>query len=396
MNKKKLSIAAAVVLALGLLVWAAWPEAQRVETARLTQGDFVRELVEDAQTRVRERFAVTAPLTGQLVRPTLKAGDAVSAGQVVAEIWPAVPGLLDARSQSEQRERIGAMEASLARAQANQARARAAEQQAQADLQRTESLARQGFVSPTQQESARLTLQQRRQELAMASEELDSVLHDLRRLRIGLSQPNASGAGPSSPSGRVTAPVTGRVLKLYRDSEGPIAAGAPIMDLGDPAKQEVVTELLTEDAASLPTQAQALLDHWGGEGSRRARLARIESGAFTKVSALGVEEQRVRAVFDWLDSPPPGLGDGFKMEIRIAVQQAQGVPLAPVSAVFPHGQGHAVFVIDGGRARLHPVELLGRNGLQAWLRTDLASGSVLVSYPPTRLRDGDRVKAIQP
>jgi HlyD family secretion protein len=393
MNKKKLALLAAGLLTLGLLVWAAWPEAQRVETARLTQGDFVRELVEDAQTRVRERFAVTAPLAGQLVRPTLKAGDAVSAGQVVAEIWPAAPGLLDSRSQSEQRERIGAMEASLARAQANQARARAAEQQAQADLQRTESLARQGFVSPTQQESSRLTLQQRRQELTMASEELDTALHDLRRLRIGLSQPNASGVGPL---GRVTAPVTGRVLKLHRDSEGPIAAGAPIMDLGDPAQQEIVTELLTEDAASLPTQAQALLDHWGGEGSRRARLARIESGAFTKVSALGVEEQRVRAVFEWQEAPPPGLGDGFKMEIRIAVQQAQGVPLAPVSAVFPHGQGHAVFAVESGRARLHAVELLGRNGMQAWLRTDLPPGLALIAYPPTRLRDGDRVKPIQP
>ena len=393
MNKKNTAYAAAGLLALGLLTWAAWPEAQKVETARLVQGDFVRELVEDAQTRVRERYTVAAPLAGQLLRPTLKAGDLVSAGQVVAEIWPAAPGLLDARSQSEQRERIGAMEATLARAQANQARARAAEQQAQTDLQRSESLATQGFVSPTQQETARLSLQQRRQELAMASEELDSAAHDLRRLRIGLSQPGASGTGPST---RVTAPVSGRVLKLHRDSEGPIAAGAPLADLGDPSQQEIVTELLTEDAASLPPQASALIDHWGGEGSRRAQLSRIEAGAFTKVSALGVEEQRVRAVFAWQDTPPPGLGDGFKMEIRIAVQRAQGVPMAPVSAVFPQNQGHAVFVVDDGRARLHPVELLGRNGQQAWLRTSLAPGAVLVAYPPTTLRAGDRVKAARP
>lgn len=393
MNKKKIAYAAAGALALGLLAWAAWPEAQKVETGRLSQGDFVRELVEDAQTRVRERFAVTAPVAGQLVRPTLQAGDAVAAGQVVAEIWPAAPGLLDARSQSEQRERVGAMEATLSRAQANQARARAAEQQAQADLKRSESLAAQGFVSPTQQETARLTLQQRRQELTMASEELDSAAHDLRRLRIGLSQPASSGAGPLA---QVRSPVTGRVLKLHRDSEGPVAAGAPLMDLGDPTKQEIVTELLTEDATNLPAQAQATLDHWGGEGRRNARLARIEAGAFTKVSALGVEEQRVRAVFAWQDAPPPGLGDGFKMEIRIAVQHAQGVPLAPVSAVFPHGQSHAVFVLDGGRARLHAVELLGRNGQQAWLRTALPAGTVLVAYPPSKLREGDRIKPITP
>jgi len=152
MNKKTIGMAAAGLLALGLLTWAAWPQALKVETARLAQGDFVRELVEDAHTRVRERYTVAAPLAGQLVRPTLKAGDAVNAGQTVAEIWPAASGLLDARSQGEQRERVGAMEASLARAQANQARARAAEQQAQADLRRAQSLASQGFVAPTQQE----------------------------------------------------------------------------------------------------------------------------------------------------------------------------------------------------------------------------------------------------
>ena len=393
MNKKTMGIAAAGLLMLGLLAWAAWPQALKVETARLSRGDFVRELVEDAHTRVRERYTVAAPVAGQLVRPGLKAGDAVSAGQTVAEIWPAAAGLLDARSQGEQRERVGAMEASLARAQANQARARAAEQQAQADLRRAQSLASQGFVAPTQQENAQLALQQRRQELAMAEQELDSATHDLRRLRIGLSQPGTSGAGGLW---RVTAPVTGRVLKLHRDSEGPIAAGAPILDLGDPGQLEVVTDLLTEDATALPAQAQATLTHWGGEARLRARLLRVEPGAFTKVSALGVEEQRVKAVFEWQDAPPTGLGDGYKMEIRIVVQQAPGVPLAPVSAVFPHGQGHAVFTMDGGRARLHPVTLLGRNGQQAWLRTELPQDTVLVAYPPATLREGDRVKPLKP
>ncbi|MFM7025676.1 MAG: efflux transporter periplasmic adaptor subunit, partial [Limnohabitans sp.] len=157
MNKKRLAISAAALLSLGLLMWAAWPEAQQVETVRLVRGDFVRELVEDAQTRVRERYTVSAPLAGQLVRPVAKAGDAVTAGQVVAEIWPAASGLLDVRSQGEQRERVAAMEDSAERARANRARAQAAEQQARADLQRSQTLARQGFVSSTQQETAQLT-----------------------------------------------------------------------------------------------------------------------------------------------------------------------------------------------------------------------------------------------
>ena len=393
MSKQKIAIAAATLLVLALLVWAAWPQPLSVETARLAQGDFVRELVEDAQTRVRERYTVAAPLAGQLVRPTLRAGDAVSAGQTVAAIWPAASTLQDARSQAEQRERVDAMQASLARAQANEARARAAELQAQADLERTESLARQGFVSSAQQDSAQLLWQQRRQERLMAGQELASAEHDLRRLRIGLSPPARRDTGFLW---RVTAPVSARVLKLHRDSEGPVAAGAPILDLGDPGQLEVVAELLTEDAASLPAQAQATLTHWGGDGLLRARLARVEPGGFTKVSALGVQEQRVNAVFDWQGSPPAGLGDGYKMEIRIVVQQAQGVPLAPVSAVFPHGQGHAVFTIDSGRARLHPVTLLGRNGQQAWVRTDLPEGALLVAYPPPTLREGDRIRPQRP
>lgn len=393
MNNRKLAMAAAGLLSLGLLVWAAWPEAQPVETVRLVRGDFVRELVEDAQTRVRERYTVSAPLAGQLLRPAVKAGDAVAAAQVVAEIWPATSGLLDARSQAEQRERVAAMEDSAERARANRARAQAAEQQARADLQRTQTLARQGFVSSTQQETAQLTLQQRQQELAMAEQDLKTANHDLQRLRIGLVQPSGKGAGPVW---RITAPVTGRVLKLHRDSEGPIAAGAPILDIGDPAQQEIVTELLTEDAAGLPAQAQATLSHWGGEGQLRARLVRVESGAFTKVSALGVQEQRVRAVFEWQEAPPSTLGDGFKLEIHIAVQQARDVLLAPVSAVFPQDQGHAVFVVDGSRVRLHKVQLMARNGQQAWLQTDLEPGTVLVAYPAASLREGDRIQVIKP
>ena len=389
MNKKTLGIVAASLLAVGLLVWAAWPEPTAVETVRLARGDYVRELVEDARTQVRERYTVTAPLAGQLLRPTLKAGDALTAGQVVAEIRPANPALLDPRSQAEQSERVAAMEATLYRAQANLARARAVEQQAQADLRRIESLAQQGFVSPNQQESAQLTLQQRRQERAMAGQDVDMASHDLQRLRIGLSQPRATAGEVWA----VRAPVSARVLKLHQASEGPIATGAPLLDLGDPRQLEIVTDLLTEDAASLPALARATLGQWGGKAGRlSARLSRIEPGAFTKPSALGVEEQRTHVVFEGLEALPAALGDGYRMEIRIVVEQATGVLLAPVSAVFPHSTGHAVFVIEDRRVRRQTVEVLSRNGQQAWLRTELPEGTVLVAYPPVTLRDGDRVK----
>ena len=393
MNRPRWALVAAGLLALGLLLWAAWPEPLAVETAPLVRGDFVREIVEDAQTRVRERYTVAAPLAGQLQRPRLQAGDAVRADQTVAEIWPASATLLDSRSQGEQAERVAAMQATLARAQANLARAHSAQEQARADWQRSQALAAQGFVAATQQEAARLAWQQRQQELAMAEQELASAAHDLQRLRIGLQGPLRVPAGTPWP---VRTPVAGQVLKLHRDSEGPVAAGAPLLDLADPGQTEVVVELLTADAASLPAQASAHLTHWGGEASLSARLRRIEPGAYTKVSALGVQEQRVKAIFDWAGPPPPALGDGYQLEIHIVAQQAPGVLLAPVSAVFPQGTGHAVFVVEGGRARQHTVELRGRNGQQAWLHTALTPGTRLVNYPPANLRDGARVKGAGP
>ena len=391
MNRKNIAVIAFSLLALIVLAWAAWPEPQAVETASLRRGDFVRELVEDAQTRVRERYTVAAPLSGQLQRPTIKAGDALTPADVVATIEPAAAAFLDTRSQGEQHERVAAMQATLDRALANHQRARAAQAQAEADHQRIRSLATQGFVSSSQLENAALALQQKQQEAVMAQQERDAARHDLARLRIGLWQP---ADRKSQALWRVRSPVAGRVLKLHRDSEGPVTAGAALVDIGDPDQLEIVTELLTEDAAGLPVQAQATLAHWGGNGLLQARLSRIEAGAFTKVSALGVEEQRVRAVFNWLGPAPAGLGDGFKMEIRIAVQQAHGVPLAPVSAVFPHGQSHAVFVVERGRVRLQPVTLMGRNGQLAWLQTQLAEGAVLVAYPPATLRAGDRVRPL--
>lgn len=394
MNIKKWSLVGAGLLTLGLLVWAAWPQAPLVETARLVRGEFVRELVEDARTRVRERYTVSAPLAGQLDRPRVKAGDAVTVGQPVALLWPTASSLLDARSLAEQSQRVAAMQATLSRTLSNVARAQTVQQQAQDDFNRQSALAAQGFISPTQLETAQRLLTQRQQETAMARQEQLAAEHDLTRLRMGLSQP--AMPGPGAAPWTVRSPVKGRVLKLHRDSEGPVTAGEPLMDIGDPAQMEVVTELLTQDAAGLPAQAQAILGHWGGALPLQAQLVRVEPGAFTKVSALGVEEQRVRAIFEPPTPWPEGLGDGYKLEIRIVVEQASQVPLAPVSAVFPHAQGHAVFTIDGGRARLHPVTLLGRNGQQAWLRTDLPEGALLVAYPPPTLREGERVRPQRP
>ena len=398
MHKPKpqtLWVATLVLLAAGLLLWATWPQAPVVETAPLLRGNYVRELVEDARTRVRERYTVAAPLAGQLLRPTLKAGDAVQTGEVLAQILPAAPSLLDARAQGEQAERVAAMQASLARAQAQHNRALAAEQQALTELQRQQALAAQGFLSPAQLDNGRLALQQRQHESAMALQDVRSTEHELQRLRIGLAGPGTPGA-PGQALWPVRSPVTARVLKLHQGSAGPVAAGMPLFELGDPNALEIVAELLTEDASAVPAQARATLGLWGAPGAWPARLLRIEPGAFTRVSALGVQEQRTLAVFEWLGPVPAALGDGYRLDIRVVMEEARQVQLAPVSAVFAHGKGHAVFVVTSGRVRLHPVELRSRNGQQAWLDTRLPAGTALVTYPAANLRDGDRVEVRAP
>ena len=389
-KRSTLGLLAGGVLAAGLLVWAVWPAAQPVETAPLVTGDYVRELVEEARTRVRERYTVAAPLAGLLLRPTLDVGDRVEAGQVIAQIVPAAPALLDARTRAAQAEHVAAAQASLARAQAQQAQARLAVQQARDELQRQQGLAAQGFVSPALLESLQRTLQQREQALAMAGHDVQASRHALQALRIGLMPPEPA-AGGNLQAVAVRAPVAGRVLRRHIGSAGPVAAGAALLDMGDPASLEVVSELLTEDAFSLPAGARATLSLSGQGPQWPAQLRHVEPAASTRVSALGVQEQRTLAVLESPQLPTARLGDGYRLTVRIVTESAQAVPLAPVSAVFAHGSGHAVFVFDQGRARLQAVELVSRNGEQAWLRTPLAPGTRLILYPDSRLQDGDRV-----
>lgn len=393
--KKKLWMAGALALIAALLWWALRPSALEVESAQVTQGDFERSLLEDGKTRVRSRYTVSAPLAGQLARIRLQPGDAVRPGDVVAVLWPVASSLLDDRSRQEQLERVAAMNATLVKAQANVARASAALNQALKDLERSDDLAQKGFVSPNQKETTRLALELRQQEMAMAEQEATAARHDLERLQIGLAPPRTGprGAGPWP----VTAPAAGRVLKLHRDSEGVVTAGTPLMDIGDPRQMEVVVDLLTDEAAQLPAGAKAELTRWGGARPLQARLQRIEPGAFTKVSALGVEEQRVHAVLDLTSAPEEwrSLGDGFKVEVRIVAQQAAGVMQVPVSALFAAGTEHAVFVARDGRARRTLVEVLARNERTAWVKTDLPPGTLLVAYPPSALKDGDRIQILK-
>ena len=383
---------AALVLFIAAIGWAFYPKAIEVDVAEIRIGRFERSIEEDGKTRVRDRFVVSAPVAGRLARVTLREGDEVQTGQIVATLWPAAPVLLDERRLQEQREQIAAAEANVKRAQAGTAKADIALAQANADLARYESLAARGFISKTQIENARLTSQLRRRELDSARQDENATTHQLAQLRIALRQ--ASGKEPlANHPWPVISPVAGKVLKLRQQSEAVLTAGTPLVEVGDPSRMEVIVDLLTEDAAQVKPGAMATLNNWGSPTELQARVRLVEPSAFTKISALGVEEQRVYVLLDIVTPTQQwsSLGDNFKLNVRIPVQSAEQVTLVPVGCLFPRGSRSALFLIEGGRARLTEVELVARNGHDAWIRTDLKNGAKIVAYPPATLTDGTRI-----
>ncbi len=393
--KKKLMLGVLGLLVLALLAWAFMPTPGEVEIATVTQGRFERSVQEDGKTRVRDRYVVSTPLTGRVARVHLKQGDTVQRDAAVATLWPSAPALLDERSRAEQVARIGAMQAAVARARANVGRADAALDQARAELKRSETLAQQGFVSPNQNETDRLTVRLRENELESARQEEAAARHELEQSRIAVRQFSQTTPVSQQRAYEVMAPVSGKVLKVLQQSEGIVMAGTPIMELGDPTQLEVVVDILTEDAAQIKPGTVVQLSNWGGPEVLQAQVRLIEPAAFTKISALGVEEQRVNAIID-ITSPPENwraLGDGFKVDVRVLVQVVENTVKVPVSALFPVGVRSGLFVLDKGRARLHEIEVAARNGVEAWVKSGLAPGTQVIVYPDTKLKDGDRVKA---
>ena len=394
MKKKTwMMLAAGAAVGVALFAWAFAPRPLGVELAAASEGPFETSIEEDGKTRLRDRFVVAAPLAGTLARITLREGDAVEAGTPLASITPVLPAMLDERTRREQQLRVEITQAQTQRVAARIEGAKVGLAQARNEQQRSEQLARQGFVAPTKLESDRLSVLAAQKELEAAVEEGHVAGHEVEQARAALMAATRPGAG-AGKGFAVRAPIAGRVLKVAQASEGPVALGAPLVELGDTARLEVVAELLTADALRAAPGSAVRIERWGGDGVLEGRVRLVEPAAFTKVSALGVEEQRMRVLID-LVSPAQrwaSLGDGFRVGVRIVTRSLPKVLKVPVSAVFPRPEGgDAVFVVEGGRARLVPVQLGARNGQEAWIESGLAAGVQVIVYPPPATRDGLRV-----
>jgi len=380
----------------GAVVWAFAPRPVEVETATVTRGPFRKTVDEDGKTRVRDRYVVSAPVPGRLLRVDLKSGALVEPGALVARLAPAAPTPLDARTELEYRERLGTAEATQLRAAASVERASVALDQAKAEQGRAAKLADQGFTSRQALENAQRDVELKSKELAAAQFEGHAAEHQVALARVALARYRQDAGGKATGAvWEIRSPVAGRVLRVVQESEAVVAAGAAILEIGDPHALEVVVDVLTADAATIRPGATAELDHGGGAPVLAGRVRLVEPAAFTKISALGVEEQRVNVLIDFVAPTTAwgNLGDGHRVDVRITVETRDDAVVVPVSALFRQGDGWAVFVVSGSRARLQPVQTGPRNGMVAVVLGGLDPGALVIAYPGDAVGDGVRVKA---
>jgi HlyD family secretion protein len=391
LQRRYLIGAAALLGAILVAFWLLRPSPILVEVAAVKEQPFTAIVEEDGRTRVRERFVVSAPLAGRVPRSPLRAGDPVKVGVTLATITPNIAPLLDPRVRQELGERVGTAEATVEEAKALHERSKVLLARARADLDRTTQLRSRAVATAAQLEHDTFTFQAAERDLAAAALRHHAAEHALEQARAALAR---SGETEGSERFPVSSPIDGRVLKVIQQSEATVPLGAPLLELGDPADLEVIVDLLTADAALVREGAKVALERWGGPTPLEGRVRRVEPSGFTKLSALGVEEQRVWVVID-IVSPREAwssLGDGYRVDLRIVVDEMEKATVVPIGALFRRGDAWQTFVADRGVARLRSVKISRRSGRLAAVAEGLRPGETVIVYPPQSLKDGSAVR----
>ncbi len=389
-RRNKFALAVAGLALAALVAWALQPRPITVETAPVTRGTFELTVSDDGKTRVRERYVVSAPLAGRVDRIELEEGDRIKQGQVIALLTPTAPALLDVRTARELEARVGAADARLAGARAETLRAEAQRDQARADFDRQAKLAQEGFVAQSAREQSSLALRTAERNVEAARFGQDAALHDVQQARAALRRYQS---GEPGARWEVTAPVSGSVLKVVQKSEGAVALGAPLVELADARALEAVVDVLSQEAVAIRPGMPARIELGQGVPPLAATVRLVEPAAFTKVSALGIEEQRVNVILDFSDTldSVKTIGDGFRVDAQIVTQRRDNALKVPVGALFRDGAGWAVFAVESGRARKRSVDVPLRNTVEAVVEKGLAAGERVIVYPSDALTDGARL-----
>jgi HlyD family secretion protein len=376
-------------LAIATLVYMLRPAPVDVDVVPIGRGDLFVTVEEEGRTRVRERYVVSAPVAGVLDRIRVRAGDQVTAGDVIAVLRPAPAVPLDSRTESQLRARLAATEDELARAQAAHEAARAELAQARADANRAQLLVDGGALSRAEAELALTRQQTADKATQVAAAQVRVAEHSHDEARAALLTPRVGGK--TAPI-QLRAPTTAAVLRVIEESERIVSAGAPLIELGDPRDIEVIVDLLSTDAVRVKPGARVRLENWGGDDALQGVVRRVEPSTFTKISALGVEEQRANVIVDFDCEHEHFIGDGYAVDVRIIVDARRDVLILPLGALIRAGDGWAVYVVDAsGRARLRPVVPGARAAFDVELIEGLAAGEHVILYPGDRVAEGTRI-----
>ncbi|MGB5697031.1 MAG: HlyD family efflux transporter periplasmic adaptor subunit [Polyangiales bacterium] len=385
-----ISLAVLAVVALIVVAWL--PNPIEVEVATVTRGPLVVTVNEDGRTRVKDRYIVSAPVTGNLARHELEAGDAIEEQQVLARLVPLPPPLLDARTRAEAKARVDAAMAALRQAEATVKRARFQRDFEKQEYDRVLAVVQQGGLAKSDADRAVSTYRSSEEDLHSAEFGARVADHQLELARTALSQ--LSVKAEDTEQLEIKSPVAGQVLRVFQESEGVVQSGTPILEVGDPAALEIVVDVLSQDATRIPARAPTLIERWGGKNPLHGHVRVVEPSAFTKISALGVEEQRVNVIVDLDDDRTlwSTLGDGYRVEARISVWEGRDVLKVPASAVFRSEEAWATFVVEGGTAVLRRVDIGESNGLETEVLSGLQEGDTVIAYPSDSVRDGVSVE----
>jgi HlyD family secretion protein len=382
-----------IVIVAVLLFVALRPRPIEVELARVTRGAMRVTVDEEGKTRIRDKFLITAPVTGAVSRIEIEPGDRVTRGQVVATMYAEPAPLLDARTRAERRARVDATRAALEQARAEEKRSAAVMAHAESEARRVRPLNKAGAISDaefetyeTQARAAAAAHRATVQAVAQAASEVEAA-------RASLSE---SADGPTAARGRsieVRAPADGVVLRRLRESESVAPAGEGLLEIGARDQLEIVADFLSTDAVRIPVGAPVIIDQWGGGTPLSGRVRRIEPSGFTKVSALGVEEQRVNVIVDFSDPAAAwqALGDGYRVEVRAVLWEGASVLKTPVGSLFRQGDAWALYVVRDGRAERRTVTIGHRTDREAEVTAGLQEGESVVMHPSDTLVEGARV-----
>ena len=386
LNTMVLLIVIGLVVAL-LVMWLR-PQPVRVDVAAASRGPMRVTVDGEGKTRVRDRYVVAAPVAGRLRRILLRRGDKVTQQQLIAEIEPLPLAPLDPRQRAEAIGRVRAAEDAKAEVDRLAERYKASYEQARRDLKRTETLARDGVVSRQEVEDAQTAVATASREYEAVKSRAEKAAHDVEVARSALLAANRS---PAAATVKVQAPTGGRVLRVLEESERVVNAGAPLLEVSNPSSLEIVIELLSTDAVKVTPGATVFIENWGGPKALEGRVRLIEPSAFTKISALGVEEQRVNVIADLTDSEP-SLGDAYRVEGRVVVWETADALRVPVSALFRRGESWSLFRVENGVAQAREVEIGHLTSSDAEVISGLEEGAEVITHPPKDIENGTRVE----